>query len=115
MTAADKEKEKVAGEENMKAGAAFLHINAKKEGVGTLPSGLQYKVVKTKNGKKPVDTDTVLIIYRGMLIDGTGFDSSYRNGQQEHRPPSRTKRNPLIDQPIAEPSGRCGDDVVLSS
>jgi FKBP-type peptidyl-prolyl cis-trans isomerase len=76
-----KEREKIAGEENMKTGEAFLAANAKNKGVITLPSGLQYKVLKTGDGKKPGDADSVVINYRGALIDGTEFDSSYRTGQ----------------------------------
>ncbi|MDP2969253.1 MAG: FKBP-type peptidyl-prolyl cis-trans isomerase [Deltaproteobacteria bacterium] len=53
----------------------------KKEGVVTLPSGLQYKVMKQGSGKKPKLTDTVTTHYKGTLIDGTEFDSSYRRGQ----------------------------------
>jgi len=50
--------------------------NGKKDGVVTLPSGLQYKIVKTTDGKKPTDVDTVTCNYRGTLIDGTEFDKS---------------------------------------
>jgi FKBP-type peptidyl-prolyl cis-trans isomerase len=71
----------VAGEENKKAGAAFLTQNKGKEGVVTLPSGLQYKILTAGEGKKPTETDTVECNYRGTLIDGTEFDSSYRRGQ----------------------------------
>ena len=62
-------------------GDAFLAENKKKEGVKTLPSGLQYKVIKAGTGKKPKLNDTVTIHYRGTLIDGTEFDSSYKRGQ----------------------------------
>jgi FKBP-type peptidyl-prolyl cis-trans isomerase FklB len=62
-------------------GDAFLAENKKKEGVKTLPSGLQYKVIKVGTGKKPKLTDTVTAHYRGTLINGTEFDSSYRRGQ----------------------------------
>lgn len=62
-------------------GEAFLAENKKKEGVKTLPSGLQYKVIKAGTGKKPKLNDTVTIHYRGTLIDGTEFDSSYKRGQ----------------------------------
>jgi FKBP-type peptidyl-prolyl cis-trans isomerase FklB len=62
-------------------GKAFLDANAKKEGVKTLPSGLQIKVVKEGEGASPSATDTVLVNYRGTLIDGTEFDSSYRRNQ----------------------------------
>jgi len=76
-----KELERIAGEENKKTGEAFMAENAKKEGVISLPSGLQYKVLKAGDGKKPVDTDSVLINYRGTLINGTEFDSSYHAGK----------------------------------
>jgi FKBP-type peptidyl-prolyl cis-trans isomerase FklB len=62
-------------------GDAFLAENKKKEGVKTLPSGLQYKVIKAGTGKKPKLNDTVMTHYRGTLIDGTEFDSSYKRGQ----------------------------------
>ena len=67
-------------EENKKAGEAFLAENGKKEGVVTLDSGLQYKVIKTGEGPKPKKTDTVSCHYRGTLLDGTQFDSSYDRG-----------------------------------
>jgi len=63
------------------AGAAFLANNAKDPDVHTTPSGLQYKIVKQGTGPKPVETDTVTVNYKGTLIDGTGFDSSYDRGQ----------------------------------
>jgi len=72
---------KVIADENKKKGDAFLAENKKKEGVVTLPSGLQYKIIKEGTGNKPVDTDTVECRYRGTLIDGKEFDSSYRTGQ----------------------------------
>lgn len=68
-------------EENRKAGEAFLAENAKKEGVVTLPSGLQYKIIKAGDGKKPAETDTVECNYRGTLINGAEFDSSRRTGK----------------------------------
>ena len=70
-----------AGEENKKAGEAFLAQNKSKEGVVTLPSGLQYKILKAGDGKKPAATDSVECNYRGTLINGTEFDSSYKRGQ----------------------------------
>jgi FKBP-type peptidyl-prolyl cis-trans isomerase len=70
--------EKRAGEENKKTGDAFLAENAKKKGVVTLPSGLQYKVLKAGNGDKPTEADAVKINYRGTLINGTEVDSSSR-------------------------------------
>jgi FKBP-type peptidyl-prolyl cis-trans isomerase FklB len=63
------------------AGQAFLEKNQKKAGVITLPSGLQYQVIKKGEGKKPGPQDIVTVNYRGTLIDGTEFDSSYRRNQ----------------------------------
>jgi FKBP-type peptidyl-prolyl cis-trans isomerase FklB len=74
-------KRQVLAEKNRKEGEAFLVENKKKKNVTTLPSGLQYKVIKAGTGKKPKPTDTVTVNYRGTLIDGTEFDSSYRRGQ----------------------------------
>lgn len=59
---------------NQQAGADFLASNKAKQGVVTLPSGVQYKVVKAGTGKQPADTSSVTVRYQGMLIDGTGFD-----------------------------------------
>lgn len=70
-----------AGEKNKAEGEAFLETNAKKEGVKTLPSGLQYKVLTEGKGKKPAAGDTVTVNYKGTLVDGTEFDSSYKRGQ----------------------------------
>jgi FKBP-type peptidyl-prolyl cis-trans isomerase FklB len=79
--AADAEAKKGLAEKNKKEGTAFLAANAKKEGVKTLPSGLQYKVIKEGTGKTPKATDTVDTHYQGTLIDGREFDSSYKRGQ----------------------------------
>jgi FKBP-type peptidyl-prolyl cis-trans isomerase FklB len=68
-------------EENKKAGEAYLAENKKKAGVITLPSGLQYKVLTAGTGKKPTKNDTVECNYRGTLINGTEFDSSYKRGE----------------------------------
>ena len=70
-----------AGKVAKAAGEAFLAENGKKEGVVTLPSGLQYQVLKEGNGKKPSATDQVVCHYEGTLIDGTVFDSSYQRNQ----------------------------------
>ena len=67
--------------ENKTKGAAFLAENAKKEGVKTTASGLQYKVITPGTGKSPKATDTVEVNYEGKLIDGTVFDSSYERGE----------------------------------
>lgn len=81
MMAKQEEKAKAQIETNQKAGEVFLAENAKKEGVVTLPSGLQYKIVKAGTGKKPTAKDTVTVHYRGTLIDGTEFDSSYQRNE----------------------------------
>ena len=81
MTAKQAEKTKQLAEINKKEGEAFLAENKKKEGVKTLPSGLQYKVITDGKGKKPKESDTVTTHYRGTLIDGTEFDSSAKRGQ----------------------------------
>src|ERR1700752_1738343 len=72
---------KEASEKNRKAGEEFLAANKGKEGVVTLPDGLQYKVLTPGNGPKPSATDTVVCNYKGTLIDGKEFDSSYKRGQ----------------------------------
>jgi FKBP-type peptidyl-prolyl cis-trans isomerase len=81
MKAKQEEMKKAAGEKNKKEGEKFLAENKGKEGVQTLASGLQYKVVKPGAGKKPKLTDTVVANYRGTLVDGTEFDSSYKRGK----------------------------------
>jgi FKBP-type peptidyl-prolyl cis-trans isomerase FklB len=75
------QKQKQAGEKNKTDGAKFLEDNKKKEGVKTTASGLQYKVTKEGTGAQPKPTDSVTVNYRGTLIDGTEFDSSYKRGQ----------------------------------
>ncbi len=88
MTAVQKElqtkqgsREKDAGERNKKQGEAFLAENKKKDGVKTTTSALQYKAIKEGTGKIPKATDMVTTHYRGTLIDGTEFDSSYARGE----------------------------------
>ncbi len=84
MTAFEKEmidKQKAAGVKNGADGEKFLAENKKKEGVKATASGLQYKVVKEGTGAQPKEKDTVMANYRGTLIDGTEFDSSYKRGQ----------------------------------
>jgi len=81
MTAKQTARAQEAGEKNKKEGETFLAENKNKEGVVTLPSGLQYKIITEGSGAKPKPTDTVTVNYRGALIDGTEFDSSYKRGQ----------------------------------
>ena len=69
------------GEKAKKAGDKFLADNKKKKGVKTLKSGIQYKVIKEGKGAKPTASDSVVAHYKGTLIDGTEFDSSYKRGQ----------------------------------
>ena len=70
-----------AGDKNKKEGEAFLAENKKKEGVKTTASGLQYKVMNPGSGPKPTSNDTVTVHYRGTLLDGKEFDSSYKRGE----------------------------------
>jgi FKBP-type peptidyl-prolyl cis-trans isomerase FklB len=78
-----------AGEANVKEGTEFLAANKTKEGVVTLPSGLQYKILKQGTGPKPAATDTVVCNYRGTLLNGKEFDSSYKRGQPATFPLNR--------------------------
>jgi FKBP-type peptidyl-prolyl cis-trans isomerase FklB len=81
MIAKQEAKAKETAEKNQKEGEAFLAENGKKEGVVTLPSGLQYKVIEEGAGKTPKATDKVTVHYRGTLVDGTEFDSSHKRGE----------------------------------
>jgi len=74
-------KQKKVGLKNKAEGEKFLAGNAKKEGVKTTASGLQYQVIRSGDGVKPKVTDKVKVNYEGRLIDGTVFDSSYKRGQ----------------------------------
>jgi len=74
------EEHKAMAEKNEKTGKEFLAKNKKEKGITELPSGLQYKVIKQGEGKKPVASDTVTVNYRGTLINGEEFDSSYKRG-----------------------------------
>ncbi|WP_439883173.1 FKBP-type peptidyl-prolyl cis-trans isomerase [Pontibacter sp. MBLB2868] len=75
------QKQGAVGNVNKQAGEEFLAENKNKPGVNTLPSGLQYEVIEEGNGKSPSATDTVTVHYKGTLIDGTTFDSSYERGE----------------------------------
>ena len=70
-----------ATEKNKAAGEKFLEQNSTREGVVVLDSGVQYRVVESGTGESPTETDSVLVHYRGRLLDGTEFDSSYGRGQ----------------------------------
>lgn len=70
-----------AASNNKKSGEKFLSENKNKEGVKTTNSGLQYKIIKAGEGEKPAATSKVVVHYRGTLIDGTEFDSSYSRGE----------------------------------
>ena len=72
---------KEKSDKNKKDGEAFLAANKSKEGVVALPSGMQYKIIKAGTGPKPTAADTVVCNYKGTLIDGKEFDSSYKRGQ----------------------------------
>lgn len=86
LRAKREEERKLAGEKNKKEGEAFLAENAKKPGVKTTSSGLQYKIITEGKGEIPKASDTVTTQYRGRLIDGTEFDSSYKRGQPAQFP-----------------------------
>lgn len=86
-----KEIKQQRAQENLEKAQAYLAENAKKEGVVTLPSGLQYKEIQAGEGKSPGATDSVTVQYRGSLIDGSQFDSSYDRGK-----PSTFKVNKVI-------------------
>lgn len=81
MRAKQQEKVQQVGQANKKEGEDFLAANKGKDGVVTLPSGLQYKVLKEGTGPKPSASDSVVCNYQGTLINGTEFDSSYKRGQ----------------------------------
>ena len=81
IMAKQQEKNKQHGATNMKEGEEFLAMNKKKPGIITLPSGLQYKIITAGTGPKPTLTQTVTINYRGTLINGKEFDSSYKGGK----------------------------------
>ncbi len=72
---------KIKAEKNKAVGKSFLETNKDKEGVVTLPSGLQYKVIKKGNGDSPKASDKVSCHYKGTTIDGKEFDSSYKRGK----------------------------------
>ena len=89
MRAAEQVSREAEAAKNLAAASAFLEANRTKEGVTTLPSGLQYKILTEGSGPKPATTDTVTVHYRGKLIDGTEFDSSYSRNEPATFPLNR--------------------------
>ena len=81
MRKKQEEQMQIAGAASKKEGEAFLAANKSKDGVVTLPSGLQYKILTQGTGPKPTPSDSVVCNYRGTLINGTEFDSSYKRGR----------------------------------
>jgi FKBP-type peptidyl-prolyl cis-trans isomerase FklB len=81
IVAAEEDIRKTRGEKHRAEGRKFLAENGKKEGVVTLPSGMQYLVLQEGTGRKPTLEDTVTVNYRGTKIDGIEFDSSYKDGK----------------------------------
>jgi len=86
MMAKQRERQKLEAAKNLAAGMAFLEANKAKEGVKVLPSGLQYKVIKKGTGKTPTADDKVKTNYRGTLVNGTEFDSSYKRNKPAEFP-----------------------------
>jgi FKBP-type peptidyl-prolyl cis-trans isomerase FklB len=89
MMEAQANKAREAGKKNLEIGEKFLAENKSKEGVKTTPSGLQYKVLKEGSGTPPKETDVVETHYRGTLIDGKEFDSSYKRNEPTSFPVNR--------------------------
>jgi FKBP-type peptidyl-prolyl cis-trans isomerase FklB len=81
MRSKENERMTTLGEKNKKEGEEFLSKNAKVSGIKTLPGGIQYKVMKDGTGKAPKVNETVVVHYKGALLDGTEFDSSYKRNQ----------------------------------
>src|SRR6266480_662922 len=95
-----------AAEKNTKEGEKFLAENKAKAGVKTTASGLQYKVEKEGNGTPPKETDTVVVNYRGTLIDGTEFDSSYKRGEPATFPVNRVIKGWTEALQLMKPGGK---------
>ena len=89
IVAAQNEQHKAVAEKNRVEGQEFLAQNSKKEGVVELPSGLQYRILKEGKGESPQPSDTVTVHYRGRLVDGTEFDSSYSRNEPATFPANR--------------------------
>jgi FKBP-type peptidyl-prolyl cis-trans isomerase FklB len=97
---------KEAGEKNTKEGEKFLAENKTKPGVKTTPSGLQYIVEKEGSGAAPKETDTVVVNYRGTLIDGMEFDSSYKRGEPATFPVNRVIKGWTEALQLMKPGGK---------
>jgi len=89
VRAKQQEQAKAAAQENLAEGEKYLAENAKKEGVEVTESGLQYEVLEQGDGEKPAETDTVKVHYKGTLLDGTEFDSSYSRNEPTTFPLNR--------------------------
>jgi FKBP-type peptidyl-prolyl cis-trans isomerase FklB len=92
--------------ENLKISVEWLTSNSKKEGVITLPSGLQYKVITSGTGDSPKETDKVTVHYRGTLIDGTQFDSSYDRGEPASFPLNKVIKGWTEGLQLMKPGGK---------
>src|SRR5881394_629143 len=97
---------KEAAEKNKAEGEKFLEENKKKDGVKTTASGLQYKVLKEGSGPSPKETDTVVTNYRGTLIDGTEFDSSYKRNEPATFPVNRVIKGWTEALQLMKPGGK---------
>ena len=98
LTARQEARQKALGEKNQKEGAAFLAQNKQRQGVKTLPSGLQYVVLKEGAGASPKATDTIRAHYRGKLINGEVFDESYKGEQPtQDEEPLTIRADQVID------------------
>jgi FKBP-type peptidyl-prolyl cis-trans isomerase FklB len=91
VAAVQRERQQALAEENLAKARQFLAANAKEEGIQTRPSGLQYLVLQAGTGSTPSPTSTVTVHYRGTLIDGTEFDSSYQRNE-----PARFRADRLV-------------------
>jgi FKBP-type peptidyl-prolyl cis-trans isomerase len=109
----NRKKAQAAGEANKKEGDAFLAANKTKEGVVTLPSGLQYKILKEGTGPKPTASDSVVCNYRGTFINGKEFDSSYKRGQPATFPVTGVIKG-WTEALSSCPSGRSGNSSFPS-